>query len=110
VLVAGDMLELGPESPDLHRQTGRELGEAELELIVGVGELGQLIAEGASQAGCRSEAVPAMDDALKRIPEMVAAGDVVLVKGSRGMRMERLVERLVAHGSNPGGAGKDGEA
>ncbi|MFP4141225.1 MAG: UDP-N-acetylmuramoyl-tripeptide--D-alanyl-D-alanine ligase [Phycisphaerae bacterium] len=107
ILIAGDMLELGPDAADLHHQTGRELGETGLELIVGVGELGQLIAEGAAGAGATAEAMVDMDEALQRVPEMIGAGDVVLVKGSRGMRMERLVDHLVADGSDP--AGKDGD-
>jgi UDP-N-acetylmuramoyl-tripeptide--D-alanyl-D-alanine ligase len=108
VLIAGDMLELGADAEELHRQTGRQLAGEGLELIVGVGPLGALIAEAAAQAGNRTEAIADVDQALDRACEIVGPGDVVLVKGSRGMRMERLVERLVADGSAGPGAGKDG--
>jgi len=96
VLAIGDMLELGPASGRIHRECGRRLAGAGLDLLVGVGELGGLIAAAAGEAGGavevrQAESVP---KACRSVPRLLKAGDVVLVKGSRRMAMERLVEAI----------------
>ena len=94
VVFLGDMLELGPTGPDLHRETGaKTMGRADV--VVGVGSLGRLIAEGASKAGVKE--THGFDDstaAAAAAVSLVKDGDAVLVKGSRGARMERVVEAL----------------
>ncbi len=92
VLVVGDMLELGPQSERLHLQAGRELAGAGLDVLVGVGELGARIAAGAAEAGLeRTEQFASVEAAGAALPALLAGGDLVLLKGSRGMAMERLV-------------------
>jgi UDP-N-acetylmuramoyl-tripeptide--D-alanyl-D-alanine ligase len=97
VVFLGDMLELGPTGPDLHRETGaKAMGRADV--VVGVGSLGRLIAEGAAKAGVQE--THGFDDsaaAAAAAVSLVKDGDAVLVKGSRGARMERVVEALTAH-------------
>jgi UDP-N-acetylmuramoyl-tripeptide--D-alanyl-D-alanine ligase len=98
VAVLGDMLELGPRGPELHRETGRNVA-GKLDAMVGVGPLGAHFLEGAREAGLASEALAAFPDsvaAAAALPGLVRAGDAVLVKGSRGVRMESIVDALAA--------------
>jgi UDP-N-acetylmuramoyl-tripeptide--D-alanyl-D-alanine ligase len=92
------MLELGPRGPELHRRLGRGLAQR-VELLVGVGELARHFLEGAREAGLKEAALHAFPDsaaAAEAAPALVAPGDAVLVKGSRAVRMERVVNALVA--------------
>ena len=97
VAVLGDMLELGRDSQQLHRDVGRFAAALPLARLIVCGELGREIAAGARQAGMSEQAILELSDAgaaadvLKR---SVHRGDVVLVKGSRGMRMEQIVQGL----------------
>jgi UDP-N-acetylmuramoyl-tripeptide--D-alanyl-D-alanine ligase len=95
--VLGDMLELGPDAEAQHRQIGREVG-ARLAGLVGVGALGAVMVEGAREAGLAADrAVTAKtpEDAASRVALWTAPGDWVLVKASRGMRLERAVAALI---------------
>lgn len=94
VAVLGDMLELGETAPALHRAAGeRAAGKAQL--VVGVGPLAkELVAGAAPHAETRHFADA--DAAAAAVPELVRPGDAVLVKASRGVRLEKLVEALVA--------------
>jgi UDP-N-acetylmuramoyl-tripeptide--D-alanyl-D-alanine ligase len=99
VVFLGDMLELGPTGPELHRETGAKL-KGRADVVVGVGALGKNIAEGARQAGIAAGDTHDFADSAAAAAEavrLVKAGDAVLVKGSRGARMEKVVEALVAH-------------
>ena len=90
VAVLGDMLELGPTGPELHRETGRKVA-GQLDAMVGVGGLGKHFLEGAREAGLADGALTAFPDAPSAsagIAALVRPGDAVLVKGSRGVRME----------------------
>ncbi len=98
IAVLGDMLELGPTAPQAHREIGRYAARCRIGALVTVGELAAGIAAGAAAEGlpvaaCRSHA-GAMDAIKKYLP----AGRTrwyVLVKGSRGMRMETIVDELM---------------
>jgi UDP-N-acetylmuramoyl-tripeptide--D-alanyl-D-alanine ligase len=98
VAFLGDMLELGERGPELHREAGRELA-GELGLLAAVGPLARHFLEGAREAGLRKEALVSFPDAAAAAaaaPELVRPGDAVLVKGSRGMRLEAIVDALQA--------------
>jgi UDP-N-acetylmuramoyl-tripeptide--D-alanyl-D-alanine ligase len=98
VAVLGDMLELGPESPALHRAVGRDVAERGVSLLIACGALGRGFAEGALAAGMASSRIRAVPDSLacaEILKDEVRAGDVVLVKGSRGMKMERAIEWMM---------------
>jgi len=98
VAFLGDMLELGPEGPRLHRETGAKVAET-LDVLVGVGPLGREIVEGARTAGMGDGVLFAFEDsaaAAAAVPDTVGPGDAVLVKGSRGARMEKVVAALRA--------------
>ena len=97
IAVLGDMLELGPASPALHREVGAYLAGHGVEYLIACGMLGRGIAEGARGAGMAPDRVREAPDAVAAadtVAPLARAGDVVLVKGSRGMRMERLIETL----------------
>jgi UDP-N-acetylmuramoyl-tripeptide--D-alanyl-D-alanine ligase len=98
--VLGDMLELGPDEERLHREIGsRVAGVADA--LLAVGERARWIADAAAAAGLASVThVQDVEEAIITIDRALApgSGDVVLVKGSRGVELERLVEALEAGG------------
>lgn len=98
VAFLGDMLELGERGPELHREVGREVGGS-LGLLVAVGPLARDFLEGAREAGLGKKALvafPSATEAAEAVAELVKPGDAVLVKGSRGMRLEAVVDALQA--------------
>ena len=98
VFFCGDMLELGPAAPAAHQDLGRQAAEAGVERLVTVGRLTEATARLARQAGLRPEAVTAAPDAASaaaQAPAIVRPGDLVLVKGSRAIGMEKIVEALI---------------
>src|SRR5690606_3713271 len=96
IAVLGDMLELGPAEERSHRLVGRRAKDVAHTLVT-VGPRGRLIAEEALRAGMSRERVMSVDEASKAIPlleELIEAGDVVLVKGSRGVALDQVVAAL----------------
>ena len=96
--VLGEMRELGEDGPRLHRDIGRNIGGMGLRLLVAMGDLGIEILEGAKEAGmpaqwCRHAATH--DEAAERVRSEAPSNAWVLVKGSRTMAMERVVEGLM---------------
>ena len=97
VLVLGDMLELGDLAAELHHRVGVEAARQGVDLLVLVGELARAAGAGALEAGLPQSAVVhfgGTDAAAEGIGSIVRAGDAVLVKGSRLLRMERIVLAL----------------
>ncbi len=97
VAVLGDMLELGAKEREFHLEAGRTAALSGWDLLVTVGPLAGLMAEGAAAAGMDPARIVSFADsgeAARAVPPLVAAGDLVLVKGSRGVKMERIVESL----------------
>jgi UDP-N-acetylmuramoyl-tripeptide--D-alanyl-D-alanine ligase len=93
--VLGDMLELGPEGPALHRRLGE--AAAFVDGLVTVGELAADVGRGAVAAGLaasRHETARDGEEAARRLLPRLESGDVVLVKGSRGMHLETAVTAL----------------
>jgi UDP-N-acetylmuramoyl-tripeptide--D-alanyl-D-alanine ligase len=100
VAVLGEMLELGDLAMPLHRECGRTAAASRLSRLVTIGgDAARTLGEAAVEAGMPSAAVSHFHlsaDAATAIDGLVAAGDVVLVKGSRGTRTDVVVERLMA--------------
>ena len=100
VAVLGEMLELGERSAALHRECGRVVTKAGIELLVVVGGPPvHGLADAAVVAGLPAASVRSFttcDDASDEIGRVVRPGDIVLVKGSRGIGTDRIVDRLVA--------------
>jgi UDP-N-acetylmuramoyl-tripeptide--D-alanyl-D-alanine ligase len=97
IAVLADMLELGKESVDFHHQVGRRAAELGIDLLLTVGELARHIAQGAKQAGMSADCVRTFEDNQQvshYLLQNLAAGDVVLVKGSRKMKTEEVVATL----------------
>lgn len=97
IAVLGDMLELGKYSGEEHRKIGAQAARV-ADLLVTVGVRAKAIADGAIKAGMPKKAVAEFDDtrlAKEFVREQIKKGDVVLVKGSQGARMERIVERIM---------------
>jgi UDP-N-acetylmuramoyl-tripeptide--D-alanyl-D-alanine ligase len=108
VLVLGDMLELGARAPELHHAIGRDAAAAGVDLLVLVGDLTQATAAGALEGGldpARVLHLGSVETALGELPALVREGDVVLVKGSHAMGLDRLVKALAA--SRAPGRGKE---
>jgi UDP-N-acetylmuramoyl-tripeptide--D-alanyl-D-alanine ligase len=94
VFISGDLFELGNESEKLHKDVGKTIASMEIDMVIGVGALGKLIAEAASQSGTKTVTFATVEDARKEISDLLQSGDVVLLKGSRGMGMENLLDAL----------------
>jgi len=97
VVVLGDMLELGASSDEAHREVGRMVAALPADELVGFGRASALAVEAARAAGlAEAHHAPTFEDTVAHLLKRLTPGDVVLVKGSRGMRMERVVDALVA--------------
>jgi len=97
----GDMLELGAFERQGHEQVGQKAAQA-LDVLFTVGALGRVIAESAQSAGMPSSAIHIEEDkaaVVEGLRRILRAGDVVLVKGSRGMAMEEVVAGLAEEGN-----------
>ncbi len=102
VACLGEMRELGPQGPQLHREAGAAIG-TRVDLLLGVGALAREILKGASTLPDEAKrAFETSADLAAEINDLVRTHDAVLVKGSRGVRMERVVEALTA--AHPMGA------
>jgi UDP-N-acetylmuramoyl-tripeptide--D-alanyl-D-alanine ligase len=97
VAFLGDMLELGPTAAALHREVGRRVG-SKLDALVAVGPLAAWFLEGARQSERPPAELAAFADATgaAEAVSLVRPGDAVLVKGSRGVRLEAVVDELVS--------------
>jgi UDP-N-acetylmuramoyl-tripeptide--D-alanyl-D-alanine ligase len=97
VVVMGDMLELGDSAERTHRDVGREAAAIRADVFVGMGRASALAVDEAHAAGvAETHATTTFEDTVAHLLKRIGAGDVVLVKGSRGMRMERVADALVA--------------
>ena len=92
ILVAGEMLELGEHGPALHAACGRAAAEAGLDLVAGVQGNAEHLAAAACTGGVASLFLPNAAAAGRWLKQTLQPGDVVLVKGSRGVHMERVME------------------
>ncbi len=104
VVVAGEMLELGEQGAELHRFCGREIAAMKIDRLIGVRGLANELVDGAIEAGMKSGDANFYETPEEAAEKLVAegfSGDLVLVKGSRGVRMERVIERLRAAFGSP---------
>ncbi len=98
--VLGDMLELGPTAPRLHRRVGRRAATLGISPVWGVGEQAGELLEAAREGGAATRWFSSAAEAAAAVAEELAEGDVLLVKGSRGVGLERVVEAVLAGGGN----------
>jgi UDP-N-acetylmuramoyl-tripeptide--D-alanyl-D-alanine ligase len=98
IVIAGEMLELGTDERQLHRETGREIAAAGINVLWGVRRLAQDIVDGAREAGVpATRFFDSSAEAAEAIVDEVRDGDLVLVKGSRGVETDKVVKALRAH-------------
>lgn len=94
VCILGDMLELGKDAPKYHKEVGEYAAKHGAACILCVGELSQNTSDGAKAAGAETIHFQTQEALLSKLEGLVAAGDTILVKASRGMQMEHVVEAL----------------
>ncbi|HAT68516.1 MAG TPA: hypothetical protein DCS20_02770 [Candidatus Yonathbacteria bacterium] len=104
IAVLGDMLELGKFTMEEHKKLGA-LAAKNADLILAVGPRAKYIIEGALENDMSEKNLIEFDDARvagKHLESVIGEGDVILIKGSQSMRMERTVEEIMAHPENAG--------
>jgi UDP-N-acetylmuramoyl-tripeptide--D-alanyl-D-alanine ligase len=92
IVVAGEMLELGPAGEEMHRKAGESMAQRAVDLLVGVRGLAEAMVDGARRAGVKAEFMSTPQEAGQWLLREVRPGDVVLLKASRGVRLERALE------------------
>jgi len=101
ILAAGEMRELGESSAALHREAGRfAASTGKIDWIIGVAGDAAQIVEGAVAAGfdpARTKFFESSEEAAVYVPALLAPSDLLLIKGSRGVQMEKIVDQLLAH-------------
>jgi UDP-N-acetylmuramoyl-tripeptide--D-alanyl-D-alanine ligase len=97
ILVAGEMLELGPNAAEMHRACGEFAARQRIDLVVGVRGNAMHIVEGAKKAGAEAFFVETPEVAGKWLSENLGPGDAVLLKASRGVQLERALAELTAN-------------
>jgi len=98
IAVLGDMLELGSYAPKAHRDIGGSVACSDVQMLVTVGPLAGMIADGAKDAGFPGDRIQSYADsseAAQKLAGQLVKGDAVLVKGSRAMKMEEIVRVLL---------------
>ena len=103
ILVAGDMLELGEHAEPMHRACGELANELALDLVVGVGPLGRVLAEAAAALGSNTLAADDPDEAAALLEGVLREGDLVLFKASRAVGLDASLRRLEAPVTGSGG-------
>jgi UDP-N-acetylmuramoyl-tripeptide--D-alanyl-D-alanine ligase len=97
VLVLGDMRELGAASAHFHSELGRSAGRSSAEVILAVGAFARTVADGATSTAGAAKRIywhPTLETAGPALEGIIRPGDVVLLKGSRAMRLERLISHI----------------
>jgi UDP-N-acetylmuramoyl-tripeptide--D-alanyl-D-alanine ligase len=96
IVVAGEMLELGPAGEEMHRRAGDHISEKKIDILIGVRGLAQAMVGAAEQAGARAEFVASSEEAGEWLAREARDGDVILLKASRGVKLERALETWMA--------------
>lgn len=95
IVIAGEMLELGPDEASLHREAGHEIAESGVNVLWGVRGLAKEIVAGAADAGiAATRFFASSDEAAEAVVKEVKEGDLILIKGSRGVATDRVVNAL----------------
>ena len=97
IFIAGDMFELGRHAEQMHEEIGALAAGSDISMLYATGEFAKSVANGAIHGGMESKNIfiGEKKEILDDLPGHLKSGDWVLVKGSRGMRMEEIVERLM---------------
>ena len=96
IVIAGEMLELGPAGEEMHRTAGEHAAGKKIDVVIGVRGLAQALVEGAGKSGARAEFVATPEEAGEWLAREGRNGDVVLLKASRGVKLEKALETFKA--------------
>ena len=96
IVIAGEMLELGPAGEEMHRTAGEHAAGKKIDVVIGVRGLAQALVEGAGKSGARAEFVATPEEAGEWLAREGRDGDVVLLKASRGVKLEKALETFKA--------------
>jgi UDP-N-acetylmuramoyl-tripeptide--D-alanyl-D-alanine ligase len=96
IVVAGEMLELGPAGEAMHREAGQHAAEQKIDMVLGIRGLAQAMVEGAREGGVRAEFVATPEEAGEWLARETRDGDVVLLKASRGVKLEKALDKWKA--------------
>lgn len=108
VMVLGELNELGSHAEDIYYRLALAASKHRFDLMVGIGQGPQKWVEGLLQAGCASCLVfEHVDEAIEKFPKHLGSGDHILLKASRGARLERLAEWLMSDDPHSGGNSED---
>ena len=97
IVVAGEMLELGPTGQELHSQCGSAIAQSRIDVLIGVRGAAQYMVEAARAAGMAAEFVETPQQAGEWLAREVRPGDAVLLKASRGVKLEGALEAWRGH-------------
>ncbi len=100
IVVAGEMLELGPAGEQIHRAAGQHIAERKIDVLIGVRGLAQAMVDGARQAGTESMYAATPEEAGEWLARETRDGDIVLLKASRGVMLEKALEAWKAQIKN----------
>jgi UDP-N-acetylmuramoyl-tripeptide--D-alanyl-D-alanine ligase len=92
IVVAGEMLELGPAGEEMHRAAAEHIAQKKIDVLIGVRGMAQAMVEGARLAGTEAEFVATPEEAGEWLAREARDGDVVLLKASRGVKLEKALE------------------
>ena len=94
ILVVGEMLELGPTAEALHRECGKHAADKKIDMVIGVRGMARAVAEAACGSGTQAQFVETPEQAGEWLARNLRPGDAVLLKASRGVKLERALEML----------------
>ncbi|MCU1333494.1 MAG: UDP-N-acetylmuramoyl-tripeptide--D-alanyl-D-alanine ligase [Candidatus Angelobacter sp.] len=94
ILVVGEMLELGPTAETLHRECGTHAAEKKIDIVIGVRGMARAVAEAACGSGTQAQFVETPEQAGEWLARNLRPGDAVLLKASRGVKLERALDML----------------
>ncbi len=95
IAVLGDMLELGPEEKQFHADAGEQVAANQFDILITAGPLSHHMGKSAENKGVTVYTTDDSTEAAEKLASVVQEGDLIIVKGSRGMKMEVAVQRLV---------------
>jgi UDP-N-acetylmuramoyl-tripeptide--D-alanyl-D-alanine ligase len=94
IVIAGEMLELGSESPELHAASGGRMAQRGVSQVIGVRGAAEALVDAARRQGTSAHFVTTPEEAGAWMRDNLRKGDVVLLKASRGVRLERALDVL----------------
>jgi UDP-N-acetylmuramoyl-tripeptide--D-alanyl-D-alanine ligase len=104
IVVAGEMLELGPAGEEMHRSSGRYIAEKKIDVLLGVCGLAQSMVDTARKSGMRAEFLATPQEAGEWLVREAREDDVVLLKASRGVKLEQALDYWKSHQADISGA------